>query len=147
MKLPWRLTIEIPLLALVACEAKPEQKPIPPLPALTQQSASNFAQITLKCVQKEYPNSPGLVLNAVEDVQAPNTVHPSFYGCYDWHSSVHGHWMLARLLRLFPNLPEKDQIVRALDTNLTRKTSRPRRRTSIARARKRSSGPTAGRGR
>ena len=119
MKQLWRLTIGLPVLALVACEAKPEPKVIPPLPALTQESASNFAQITLKCVQKEYPNSPGLVLNAAADVLAPGKVHPSFYGCYDWHSSVHGHWMLARLLRLFPNLPEKDQIVRALGANLT----------------------------
>jgi hypothetical protein len=92
--------------------------PLPELPALTQESASNFAQITLKCVQKEYPNSPGLVLNAAADVRAPSKVHPAFYGCYDWHSSLHGHWMLARLLRLFPTLPEKDRIVKALDANL-----------------------------
>lgn len=89
------------------------------LPALTQESASNFARITLTCVRKEYPNSPGLVLNAPEDVQAPGTVHPAFYGCYDWHSSVHGHWMLVRLLRLVPNLPEKDRIIQALSANLT----------------------------
>ena len=119
MKLSLGLTLGMLVLALAACEARPEPKAIPPLPALTQQSASNFAQITLKCVQKEYPNSPGFVLNAPDDVQAPSKVHPSFYGCYDWHSSVHGHWMLARLLRLFPNLPEKDQIVRALNANLT----------------------------
>jgi hypothetical protein len=93
--------------------------PIPDLPALTQESASNFAQITLKCVQKEYPNSPGFILNALPDVQPPNKVHPAFYGCYDWHSSVHGHWMLARLLRLFPTLPEKDRIIQALNANLT----------------------------
>ena len=49
----------------------------------------------------------------------PTRVHPAFYGCYDWHSSVHGHWMLARLIRLFPSLPERDQIVKALDANLT----------------------------
>ena len=88
-------------------------------PALTIESASNFAGITLACVGKEYPNAPGYVLNADADVQTPNKVHPAFYGCYDWHSSVHGHWMLARLLRLFPALPEREQIVKALDTNLT----------------------------
>jgi hypothetical protein len=88
-------------------------------PVLTPESASNFAQLTLKCVRKEYPNSPGFVLNAAEDVQAPSRVHPAFYGCYDWHSSVHGHWMLVRLLHLFPALPEKAQIVSALDANLT----------------------------
>jgi hypothetical protein len=96
--------------------------PPPPggdLPALTAESASNFARITLACVTKEFPNSPGYVLNAPEDVQAPNRVHPAFYGCYDWHSSVHGHWMLARLVRLFPALPERDRIVQALDANLS----------------------------
>ena len=82
------------------------RKVIPELPALTEASASNFAQLTLKCVQKKYPNQPGLILNAPEDVLPPEKAHPAFYGCYDWHSSVHGHWMLARLLRLFPSLPE-----------------------------------------
>jgi len=94
--------------------------PPPPgdLPALTVESASNFARITLACVTKEFPNSPGYVLNGADDVQAPGRVHPAFYGCYDWHSSVHGHWMLARLIRLFPSLPERDRIVQALDANL-----------------------------
>jgi hypothetical protein len=101
--------------------ALPPPIAIPELPALTRESASNFAQLTLRCVLKEYPNSPGFILNAVTDVQAPKKVHPAFYGCYDWHSSVHGHWMLARLLRLFPDLPEKGRIVEALTQNLTRR--------------------------
>jgi DUF2891 family protein len=108
--------------ALVAAGAAcgtASRPPAPPdLPALTRESASNFARITLACVTKAYPNSPGYVLNAEADVQPPAIVHPSFYGCYDWHSSVHGHWMLARLLRLFPDRPERAQIVTALDANL-----------------------------
>jgi hypothetical protein len=107
------------MLWLAACTPPPPAVSVPELPALTIESASNFAQITLKCVQKEYPNQPGYVLNEPADVQPPSVVHPAFYGCYDWHSSVHGHWMLARLIRLFPALPERDQIVRALDANLT----------------------------
>src|SRR4030095_12470986 len=91
------------------------------LPALTIESASNFARITLTCVSKEYPNSPGYILNGPDDVQAPAKVHPAFYGCYDWHSSVHGHWMLARLLRMFPSLPEAPQIRKALNDNLSAK--------------------------
>ncbi len=82
------------------------RKPVPELPALTEASASNFAQLTLKCVQKTYPNQPGLILDKPADVLPPEKAHPAFYGCYDWHSSVHGHWMLARLLRMFPSLPE-----------------------------------------
>jgi hypothetical protein len=72
-------------------------------------------------VQKKYPNQPGLILNAPEDVVAPEKAHPAFYGCYDWHSSVHGHWMLARLLRLFPALPEGATIKKALNKNLSAK--------------------------
>jgi hypothetical protein len=99
----------------------PVKKVVGELPPLTQASASNFAQLTLKCVQKTYPNQPGLILNAPEDVLPPEKAHPAFYGCYDWHSSVHGHWMLARLLRLFPSLPEAPQITKALNENLSAK--------------------------
>ena len=102
-------------------EATPDHKAVPELPALTEASASNFAQIALKCVQKTYPNQPGLILNGPEDVLAPAKAHPSFYGCYDWHSSVHGHWMLARVLRMFPSLPEATQIKKALGENLAPK--------------------------
>lgn len=115
-------------LGVAACSPTPApapapaaRKPVPELPPLTEASASNFAQLTLKCVQKTYPNQPGLILNAPEDVKAPEKAHPAFYGCYDWHSSVHGHWMLARLLRLFPALPEAAQIKKALGKNLSAK--------------------------
>lgn len=87
--------------------------------SLTQPQASHFARLAMKCVAKEFPNKPEHVMNDKRDVQTPKELHPSFYGCYDWHSSVHGHWMLVRLLRLFPNLPEAAGIRRALDANLT----------------------------
>lgn len=58
-------------------------------------------------------------MNDQKDVLSPKTMHPVFYGCYDWHSSVHGHWMLIRLLWLFPDLPEAAQIRAALDANLS----------------------------
>lgn len=119
---------------LAACQQAPPAAPVPAAPAapalppapldlppLTAESASNFAQIALRCVAKPYPSQPGYVLNGPADVQLPDKVHPSFYGCYDWHSSVHGHWMLARLLRLFPDLPEAKAIVAALDRNLSAK--------------------------
>lgn len=94
---------------------------MPELAQLTEASASNFAQLALKCVQKTYPNQPQLILGKPEDVMPPEQAHPSFYGCYDWHSSVHGHWMLARVLRMFPNLPEAPQIKKALTANLSAK--------------------------
>jgi hypothetical protein len=86
---------------------------------LTPAVASNFARIALRCVSKEYPNKPDHVINNENDLLSPKTMHPSFYGCYDWHSSVHGHWMLVRLLRLFPELSESAQIRAALAANLT----------------------------
>lgn len=87
--------------------------------SLTQAQASHFAALALKCVAREYPNKPDHVMNDGHDVDTPRTMHPAFYGCFDWHSSVHGHWMLVRLLRTFPNLPEGPQIRKALGQNLT----------------------------
>ena len=88
-------------------------------PSLTKSQASHFAQLALKCITKEYPNKLDHTINDGKDVKNPRTLHPSFYGCFDWHSSVHGHWMLVRLLRLFPDLPESAQIRAALNANLS----------------------------
>ncbi len=87
--------------------------------SLNEKQASHFAALALKCVTREYPNKPEHVINNTSEVKSPKELHPSFYGCYDWHSSVHGHWMLVRLLKTFPNLPEAAQIRSALNANLT----------------------------
>ena len=87
--------------------------------SLTEAQASHFAQLALKCVTREYPNKPEHVLNDAPDVQSPKALHPAFYGCFDWHSSVHGHWMLVRLLGLFPDLPEAGDIRKALSATLS----------------------------
>ena len=92
--------------------------------SLTESQASHFAGLALKCVAREYPNKPEHVLNDSQDVQNPKALHPAFYGCYDWHSSVHGHWMLVRLLRMFPNLPEAANIRKAIGANLSRENIR-----------------------
>ncbi len=86
---------------------------------LTQTQASRFAMLALKCVRKEYPNKIEHVIDDVSQVQSPKSLHPAFFGCYDWHSSVHGHWLLVHLLRLYPNLPEAKDIREALNANLT----------------------------
>jgi hypothetical protein len=88
---------------------------------MSREQASSFARLALKAIQKEYPNKPGDVLNAEGDVKAPRAIHPAFYGSFDWHSSVHGHWMLVRLLRLFPDLPEKQHVRTVLAEHLTAK--------------------------
>ncbi|HVK19074.1 MAG TPA: DUF2891 domain-containing protein [Fimbriiglobus sp.] len=89
------------------------------LPTLTPERASAFARLALKGVGKEFPHKPGYVMDGAADVRPPRELHPAFYGSYDWHSSVHGHWMLARLLRRFPDLPEAKEIRAVLARHLT----------------------------
>lgn len=82
-------------------------------------SASLFAQLALRGIVREYPNKLDHVMNDARDVRGPRDLHPSFYGSYDWHSSVHGHWMLVRLLKVFPALAEAAEVRRTLDANLS----------------------------
>lgn len=72
-------------------------------PQFDVHTAERFARLALACVHQEYPNKVGGVINSDADVQPPRKLTPAFYGCFDWHSSVHGHWMLVRLARTFPN--------------------------------------------
>lgn len=87
--------------------------------SLTPAQASHFARLVLKSIQREYPNKLEHVLNDASQAQTPRALHPAFYGCFDWHSSVHGHWLLAHLLRLFPDLAEAPAIRAALNADLT----------------------------
>lgn len=77
---------------------------------LTSELASRFATIALGHVTREYPNHILHGLEGPEDARTPSELHPVFYGSYDWHSCVHGYWMLARLLRLYPEIPEAPAI-------------------------------------
>jgi hypothetical protein len=79
---------------------------------LTEEGASYFAKLSLHCTGC---SSPHMLDNPFNKEKNPKKIWPSFYGCYDWHSSVHNHWCLVKLLKLFPNLPEKDQIVARLN--------------------------------
>ena len=72
-------------------------------PTFDASAAERFAKLALACVHKEYPNKISHVLNSDADVAPPRKLTPAFCGCYDWHSSVHGHWLLVRLVRTFPN--------------------------------------------
>jgi hypothetical protein len=81
----------------------------------TATHASAFARVALANIAREYPNKPEHLLNDASDLQTPRMLHPLFYGSYDWHSCVHMHWLLARLLRRFPELPEAADIRVAFD--------------------------------
>ena len=109
------------LVLLPPARTDPAAPAAPEAPAMKPAQASAFARLALKGLGKEYPNKPGDVLNAEADVKSPRATHPAFYGCFDWHSSVHGHWMLVRLLRLFPDLPERQEVRAALGEHLTAK--------------------------
>jgi hypothetical protein len=87
---------------------------------LSKEEASRLAALPLKCMQKPYPNKLSQTLVDPSELQSPEMLHPAFYGCFDWHSSVHGHWMLVRLLKLFPDLPNAAQIREKLSGNLTK---------------------------
>ncbi len=82
-------------------------------------AAERFAKLALACVHKEYPNKISHNLNSDADVAPPRKLAPAFYGCYDWHSSVHGHWLLARLVRTFPNAAFAAPAREALRQSLT----------------------------
>ena len=86
---------------------------------ITPEQASKFATLALKNIHREYPNKPNNVLAGPEEVLPPSKLYPAFYGSFDWHSSVHGHWMLVRLLKKFPQLAEAGRIRAALAKSLT----------------------------
>jgi hypothetical protein len=86
---------------------------------LASKSASAFARLALAAIQREYPNKPEHVMNTAAEVLGPRALHPAFYGSFDWHSSVHGHWLLVRLLRQFPDLPEAAEVRAVLGRHLS----------------------------
>lgn len=86
---------------------------------LDEITARRFARLALDCVMREYPNKIAHTLRSDADVSPPRILTPAFYGCYDWHSAVHGHWLLARLARLFPEADFAEEARAALARNIT----------------------------
>jgi len=112
------------LIAAGACSSSdPDETALPPAPeknmALTIQSASRFATLALDCMHREYPNKLNQVLKDETGLLPPKALHPAFYGCFDWHSSVHGHWMLVKLLKEFPQLAGRQQIIDGVSQSLS----------------------------
>jgi hypothetical protein len=88
-------------------------------PTLTVELATQMARIALAGIAREYPTYPGHVVLDAADVRRTRELHPAFYGCFDWHSAVHSHWLLVRLLRRLPALREAGPIRGALNDHLT----------------------------
>jgi hypothetical protein len=105
-----------------AKDAKAHRRPVQTASlhrTFTADAAQRFAGLALACVHKEYPNKLAHSLNSDDDVAPPRKLTPAFYGCYDWHSSVHGHWLLARLARTMPTAGFAPAARAALQQSLT----------------------------
>src|SRR5271170_6299500 len=107
-------------LSLVAPPAAGADPRVTPAGSLDVTAAARFAALALKCLHQEYPNHISHTLNRAADARAPHELTPAFYGCLDWHSDVHGHWLLVRLLRAFPNAPFAAQARAEVSKSLTR---------------------------
>ena len=114
-----KLTIPLIFFFIISCNSKKEEtqiteKPIAikteSVPVLNLEEANRLAQLPLHCMDIEYPNKLNQTIGSSDDLQSPKTLHPTFYGCFDWHSAVHGHWSLVSLLRQFPNLDNAEKI-------------------------------------
>jgi len=111
-------------LSVFACKKinteTPQKQEIPTAISLTIQEASRLATLPLKCIDTEYPNKLGQTLGSAKDIKNPKTLHPAFYGCFAWHSAVHGHRSLIKLLKQFPNLNKAQDIKNKLAENLSK---------------------------
>ena len=87
--------------------------------SLDASAAAKFARLALDCVTREYPSKIAHVLHSAADARTPRELTPAFYGCFDWHSAVHGHWLLARLARMFPEAEFAAEARAALAKNIT----------------------------
>jgi hypothetical protein len=107
-------------------EKRSEQPVVVPTPTvsfrpMTEPMAKRLVRLSLKCVGREYPNKPCDVQTSDRDVVPPRELHPAFFGCFDWHSAVHGHWTMVRILKTFPKMDEASKIREALNHRLSEK--------------------------
>jgi Protein of unknown function (DUF2891) len=105
----------MPVMSMTAQSTAPPRTPT----SLDPSAAARFAGLALSCLHREYPNKIAHVMDSDADALPPHTLTPAFYGCYDWHSDVHGHWLLARLVRLYPNAPFASKARAELARSLT----------------------------
>ena len=103
-------TVEAP--SLLSVDSEPIQ--------LTLEQANKLALLPLDCINVEYPNKLNQTLAGADELKSPRELHPAFYGCFDWHSSVHGHWTLVSLIKQFPDLDKAEEIRETLKTSLSR---------------------------
>lgn len=119
------------MLLLVCCNSTDKEKNVEsiekelvvelaPVPKLDLSQAKKLVELPLHCLNIEYPNRLSQTLGGDKDLLPPTTLHPAFYGCFDWHSSVHGHWSLVSLLKTFPEIENADYIKERLLKNISK---------------------------
>ena len=87
---------------------------------ISPELANRFARLALDCIQQEFPNKISRTTDNAEAIGRPRTIFPAFYGCFDWHSAVHGHWLLVRLLRLdIGDAVWREEALKKLDQNFS----------------------------
>ena len=112
-------TLFLSVFILFSCNQKPPQsETIAPI-TLDLEQANALSKLPMECITQEYPNKLGQVLGSSQDLKSPLELRPAFYGCFDWHSAVHGHWSLVILLNKFPDLDNREEIISALEKHLT----------------------------
>jgi len=138
-----KIAIALSLIAMVACKNKnneettlqDQQQPekdssivedisskmteVEPV-VLSLEQAEKLVKMPLACLEQEFPNKLGQTLASENDLKKPSELHPAFYGCFDWHSSVHAHWSLISLLKQFPNLAKAEEIKQLLQDHLSK---------------------------
>ena len=90
------------------------------IPKLDLSQANKLAQLPLRCIDTEYPNKLSQTLGGDEDLKSPSVLHPAFYGCFDWHSAVHGHWSLVSLLKINPDIENSKSLENKLLASLSK---------------------------
>ncbi|WP_299551380.1 DUF2891 domain-containing protein [Seonamhaeicola sp.] len=126
-----KIIVPFLILFLISCntskkeENKTEVQPavetiMAPVPKLDLEQANKLAELPLHCMNIEYPNRLSQTLGGDKDLLPPRTLHPAFYGCFDWHSAVHGHWSLVSLLKQFPDLDKTEEIKERLLKNISK---------------------------
>ncbi|PKH50287.1 DUF2891 domain-containing protein [Tenacibaculum sp. Bg11-29] len=122
MKKIYFLLLIIVVSACVGTEKKKEgvKSDVAIAAVLNLKQAEKLVSLPISCINVEYPNKLNQTIGSPEDLQTPKELHPTFYGCFDWHSSVHGHWSLVSLLKQFPDLKNYEEIKQQLLTNISK---------------------------
>ena len=122
-----RLVLITPFFLLLSCSEENEVHEQNPQEAVTinrlrleSDEANRLVELPLACIDIEYPNKLGQVIGSEKDLKSPEDLHPAFYGCFDWHSAVHGHWSLVRLLNSHPDIQKRELIIDGLLHHLTK---------------------------